>query len=129
VFNMNNGEEDSLHGAHACANFVPPSFLPVFTPPLDSHRVRRYRARTHQRGGATTWTDYEMPPWRGDTSWGLGSCLGFEVRSRTGRRGPVTGRVSCLWNDGPGGHGYQHFEEARAFLPEWVAVTKAANGC
>ncbi|KAI0301738.1 hypothetical protein B0F90DRAFT_1936153 [Multifurca ochricompacta] len=41
----------------------------------------------------------------------------------------IMGRVSCLWNDGPpGGARIPALEEARAFLPEWVAVTKASDG-
>jgi hypothetical protein len=31
VFNINNGEEDGLHGAHTCATFMHPSFLFIFT--------------------------------------------------------------------------------------------------
>jgi hypothetical protein len=37
-------------------------------------------------------------------------------------------RVSCFWNDGPGGAQIPALEEARRFLPEWVAISKAAGG-
>jgi hypothetical protein len=33
-----------------------------------------------------------------------------------------------LWNDGPGGARIPALEEARGFLPEWVAISKAADG-
>jgi hypothetical protein len=36
--------------------------------------------------------------------------------------------VSCVWNDGPVGALIRALEEARAFLPEWVAIRKATDG-
>jgi len=98
---------------------------------LDSHRIRRYRVRTHQKGGATAWTNYEMPQWRGThflALWGRAFGSRFEVELGVDGDGQVAGRVSCLWNDGPGGARIPALEEARAFLPEWVAITSITNG-
>ena len=58
-----------------------------------------------------------------------GSKFEVEVEIEPDKDGEViTGRVSCLWNDGPGGAQIPALEEARRFLPEWVAISKAADG-
>ncbi|KAH9959052.1 hypothetical protein BC827DRAFT_1215483 [Russula dissimulans] len=98
---------------------------------VDSHRIRRYRVRTHQEGDVTTWTNYEVSPWREThllSLWARAWGSRFEVELGIDGDGQVAGRVSCLWNDGPGGVRIPALEEARAFLPEWVAITKAADG-
>jgi hypothetical protein len=108
---------------------------------VDSHGVRRYRARTlpgdmakDRKGGeSTAWTVFEAPAEiKGIHVVGLwarawGSKFEVEVEVDDGE-GEIAGRVSCLWNDGRGGARIPALEEARGFLPEWVAVTKAADG-
>jgi len=72
-----------------------------------------------------------MPLWRGAhflRLWARAWDSRFEVELGVDGTGPVTGRVSCLWNDGPGGAQIPALEEAHAFFPEWVAVVKAADG-
>jgi hypothetical protein len=113
---------------------------------VDSHGIRRYRARTRLEGGRTeisasaptTWTAFEVPAekeihlltlWA--RAWGSKFQVELEVDpSKEGEDGQqkIAGRVSCLWNDGPGGAEIPALEEARGFLPEWVAISKAADG-
>ena len=108
---------------------------------VDSHRITRYRARTRPGGDETeisagvptAWTAFEIPTedihlvtlWA--RTWG--SKFEVEVEIEPDKDGEViAGRVSCLWNDGPGGAQIPGLEEARRFLPEWVAISKAADG-
>ena len=105
---------------------------------IDSHGIRRYRARTRPEGGAsapTTWTAFEVPAqevhlltlWA--RTWGEKFEVELDVDPDTDEEGGViAGRVSCWWNDGPGGAQIPALEEARGFLPEWVAISKAASG-
>lgn len=105
---------------------------------VDNHRIRRYRARTRQEGGAlTTWTAFEVPAekeihlltlWA--RAWGSKFDVEFDVDPDTDEKQIIAGRVSCFWNDGPGGAQIPALEEARRFLPEWVAISisKAADG-
>ena len=111
---------------------------------IDSHGIRRYRARTRSEEGAgassesTTWTVFEVPTERKGTHlltlWARGWGSKFEVEldvdvdGEGERQGEIAGRLSCLWNDGPGGARIPALEEARAFLPEWAGITKAADG-
>lgn len=109
---------------------------------VDSHKITRYRARTRREGDGTeisasvptTWTTFEVPTekdihlvklWA--RAWG--SKFEAEVEIDPDRDGEmIAGRVSCLWNDGPDGALIPALEEARGFLPEWVAISKAADG-
>lgn len=107
---------------------------------IDSHGIRRYRARTRPEHGAdessesTMWTVFEVPTERKGThlltlwarAWG--SRFEVELDVDMDGEGEIAGRLSCLWNDGPGGARIPALEEAHAFLPEWVAITKAADG-
>lgn len=110
---------------------------------VDSHGIRRYRARTRREGGTTeisggaptTWTAFEVPAekeihlltlWA--RAWGSKFDVEFDVDPDTEQKQIIAGRVSCLWNDGPGGAEIPALEEARGFLPEWVAISKAADG-
>jgi hypothetical protein len=112
---------------------------------VDSHGIRRYRARTRQEGGGressesssaqVAWSRFEVPA--GEevhllTLWARGWGSRFEVEldvdADAEAKEAITGRVSCLWNDGPGGARIPALEEARRFLPEWVAISKAADG-
>jgi len=111
---------------------------------IDSHGIRRYRARTRpeERAGesseSTRWTVFEVPTERKGThllalwarAWGsrFEVELDVDVDGEGERHGEIAGRLSCLWNDGPGGARIPALEEARAFLPEWVGITKAADG-
>jgi hypothetical protein len=108
---------------------------------VDGHVIRRYRARTlpgdearDSKGGeSTAWTIFEAPAeikgihvvrlW----ARGWGSKFEVELDVDDGK-GEIAGRLSCLWNDGRGGARIRALEEVRGFLPEWVAVTKAADG-
>ena len=110
---------------------------------VDNHGIRRYRARTRREGGTTeisagaptTWTTFEVPAekdihlltlWA--RTWGSKFDVEFDVDPDTKQKQIIAGRVSCLWNDGPGGAQIPALEEARRFLPEWVAISKAADG-
>ena len=109
---------------------------------VDNHRIRRYRARTRQGGTTeistgtpTTWTPFEVPAekeihllalWA--RGWGSKFDVEFDVDPDTEQEQNIAGRVSCMWNDGPGGAHIPALEEARGFLPEWAAVSKAADG-
>jgi hypothetical protein len=113
---------------------------------IDSHEIRRFRARTRPEDGAgessesTTWTGFEVPMERKGrhllTLWARAWGSRFEVELDVDREvdgegdglGEIFGRLSCLWNDGPGEARIPALEEARAFLPEWVGITKAADG-
>jgi hypothetical protein len=110
---------------------------------VDSHGIRRYRARTRAEGGTeinastpTPWTAFEVPGEKEIhllTLWARTWDTKFEVEvdvdPDTDEEGRIiAGRVSCLWNDGPGGAEIPVLEEARRFLPEWVAISKAAGG-
>ncbi|KAI9507743.1 hypothetical protein F5148DRAFT_1284822 [Russula earlei] len=101
---------------------------------VDNHGIKRYRARTRQEGDTDVpmaWTAYEVPAgqriplimlWA--RSWGSR----FEVELDFDAEWTIVGRVSCLWNDGPGGVRIPSLEEARGFLPEWVAISTASHG-
>jgi hypothetical protein len=110
---------------------------------VENHGIRRYRARTRREGGTTeisagaptTWTAFEVPAekeiylltlWT--RAWGSKFDVEFDVEPDTEIGEMIAGRVSCLWNDGPGGAQIPALEEARQFLPEWVAISKAAGG-
>ena len=110
---------------------------------VDNHRIRRYRARTRREGGTTetsseapmTWTVFEVPAekeihllmlWA--RAWGSKFDVEFDVDPDMEQGQIIAGRVSCFWNDGPGGAQIPALEEARRFLPEWVAISKAASG-
>jgi hypothetical protein len=109
---------------------------------VDNHRIRRYRARTREggtteisTGAPTTWTAFEVPAekeinlltlWA--RAWGSKFDVEFDVDPDTEQKQIIAGRVSCFWNDGPGGAQIPALEEARRFLPEWVAISKAADG-
>ena len=108
---------------------------------VDSHGIRRYRARTlpgdevkDSKGDeSTAWTVLEAPAeikgihvvglWA--RAWGSKFEVELDVDDAEGE---IAGRLSCLWNEGWGGARIPGLEEARGFLPEWVAVTKAADG-
>jgi hypothetical protein len=111
---------------------------------MDSHGIRRYRARTRQEGSGSEssaqapWSAFEVPA--GEeihllTLWARGWGSRFEVEldvdvdaDAEEVKEAIKGRVSCLWNDGPGGAQIPALEEARRFLPEWVAISTAAGG-
>jgi hypothetical protein len=111
---------------------------------VDSHTIRRYRARTRQElGGSEStessanvgWSAFEVPAgkeihlvtlWA--RAWGSRFEVELDVDASVDAREGILGRVSCLWNDGPGGALIPALEEARRFLPEWVAISKAADG-
>lgn len=107
---------------------------------VDNHRIRRYRARTRREGGTienapTTWTAFEVPAekeihlltlWA--RTWGSKFDVEFDVDPDEEQGEIIGGRISCFWNDGPGGVQIPALEEARGFLPEWVAISKAASG-
>ncbi len=110
---------------------------------IDNHGIKRYRAGTRQEGGTTkisanaptTWTAFEVPPekeihlltlWA--RAWGSKFQVELDVDPDKEEEQVIAGRVSCLWNDGPGGAQIPALEEARGFLPEWVAISKAADG-
>jgi hypothetical protein len=118
---------------------------------VDSHGIRRYRARTlpaddgsdSEGGKPMPWTSFEVPAeikranvlrlWA--RAWGSKFEVELDVDGDTEERGgegeghgEIAGRLSCLWNDGPGGARIPALEEAHGFLPSWVAITKAADG-
>lgn len=108
---------------------------------IESHRIRRYRARTHgdnsAGGTVASWTAFEVPAekeihllrlWA--RWWGSRFEVEVEVDADADadEEQQIEGRLSCLWNDGPGGALIPALEEARGFLPEWVSITKAADG-
>ena len=111
---------------------------------IDSHGIRRFRARTRPEDGAnessesTRWTAFEVPMERKGThlltlwarAWGsrFEVELDVDVDGEGERQEEIVDRLSCLRNDGPGEARIPALEEARAFLPEWVAITKAADG-
>jgi hypothetical protein len=84
---------------------------------VENYGIRRYRACTHQDGGTigisagapTTWTTFEVPTekeirlltlWA--RGWGSKFNVEFDVDPDTEQKQKTAGRVSCLWNDGPG---------------------------
>ena len=111
---------------------------------MDSHTIRRYRARTQQvmSGSESTessaneaWSAFEVPA--GDKihlltlwarEWGSRFEVELDIDAGADAQEVITGRVSCLWNDGPGGARIPALDEARRFLPEWVAISKATDG-
>ncbi|KAH8981758.1 hypothetical protein EDB86DRAFT_416246 [Lactarius hatsudake] len=106
---------------------------------VDSHSIQRYRARTIG-SPQMEWSAFDIPAskerdihllalWA--RSWDtkkFQADLELDAGFEEGEEEPIAGRVSCLWNDGPGGALIPALDEARAFLPEWVAVTKAGSG-
>jgi len=113
---------------------------------VDSHEIKRYHARTLPGEGASessepaVWTVFEVPAGKKGVHllmlWARAWGSRFEVEldvdadgeGERPRPGEIAGRLSCLWNDGPGGARIPGLEEARGFLPEWVAISKAADG-
>lgn len=106
---------------------------------VDSHSIHRYRARTIGNP-QMEWSTFDVPAsqerdihqltlWA--RSWDtkkFQADLELNAGFEEGEEEPIAGRVSCLWNDGPGGALIPSLDEARAFLPEWVAITKAGSG-
>jgi hypothetical protein len=106
---------------------------------VDSHSIKRYRARTIE-SPEVEWSTFDVPAskerdihvlrlWA--RSWDTKKFqaeLELDAADEDGADEPIAGSVSCLWNDGPGGALIPALEEARAFLPEWVAISKAADG-
>jgi hypothetical protein len=112
---------------------------------VDSHAIRRYRARTRQglswgekreSSANVAWSAFEVPPrveihlltlWT--RTWGSRFEVELDIdEGADGQGDGIMGRVSCLWNDGPGGAQIPALEEARTFLPEWVTTSKATDG-
>lgn len=106
---------------------------------VDSHSIKRYRARTIG-SPQVDWSTFDVPASKERnihllTLWARSwdtkkfqADLELDARNKEGAEEQIAGHVSCLWNDGPGGALIPALEEARAFLPEWVAITKAADG-
>ena len=106
---------------------------------VDSHSIKRYRARTIG-GPQVEWSTFDVPSSRGRdihllTLWARSwetkkfqAELELDALDEDGEEEPITGSVSCMWNDGSGGALIPALEEARAFLPEWVAITKVTDG-
>ena len=106
---------------------------------VDSHSIKRYRARTIGSPEAE-WSSFDVPASKDRaihllTLWARSwdtkkfqADLELDAGDEDGADEPIAGSVSCLWNDGPGGALIPALEEARAFLPEWVAITEAADG-
>ena len=106
---------------------------------VDSHSIKRYRARTIG-SPEVDWSSFNVPAskkrgihvlrlWA--RSWNkkrFQAELELDAGDEEDAEEPIAGSVSCLWNDGPGGALIPALDEARAFLPEWVAITKAADG-
>ncbi|KAF8262682.1 hypothetical protein EI94DRAFT_663412 [Lactarius quietus] len=106
---------------------------------IDSHSIKRYRARTIGKP-EVEWSTLDVPAskerdihlltlWA--RSWETNKFqadLELDALDEEGAEEPIAGRVSCSWNDGPGGALIPALEEARMFLPEWVAITKATDG-
>ncbi|KAI9445618.1 hypothetical protein BJY52DRAFT_1315924 [Lactarius psammicola] len=106
---------------------------------VDSHSIKRYRARSIG-SPQVEWSTFNVPAskkrdirllalW--SRSWDtkkFQADLELDATDEEGAEEPIAGRVSCLWNDGPGGALIPALEEARGFLPEWVAISKAASG-
>ncbi|KAI9441833.1 hypothetical protein H4582DRAFT_1420677 [Lactarius indigo] len=106
---------------------------------VDSHSIQRYRSRTIG-GPQMEWSTFDIPAskerdihllalWA--RSWDtkkFQTDLELDAGNEGGEDEPIAGRVSCLWNDGPGGALIPALDEARAFLPEWVAISKAGSG-
>ncbi|KAH9058214.1 hypothetical protein EDB87DRAFT_942850 [Lactarius vividus] len=106
---------------------------------VDSHSIQWYRARTIGNP-QMEWSTFDIPAskerdihqlalWA--RSWEtkkFEADVELDARNEEGDEGPIVGRVSCLWNDGPGGALISALDEARAFLPEWAAITNAASG-
>jgi hypothetical protein len=118
---------------------------------VDNHGIRRYRARARPEGDSgtdigatsapTTWTTFEVPAEKEVhllTLWARAWSSKFQVElevdpdkdgeGKGDGEQKIAGRVSCMWNDGPGGAEVPSLEEARGFLTEWVAISKAAAG-
>ncbi|KAI0264235.1 hypothetical protein BC834DRAFT_884353 [Gloeopeniophorella convolvens] len=98
-----------------------------------AHQIARFRART--AGGA--WSALlDVPDGTASrllTLWARAWDAAFEAELELAggdgdAEAPIEGRVACVWNDGPGGARLPALEEARAFLPEWVAITKMDDG-
>jgi len=106
---------------------------------VDSHSIKRYRART-VGDPEVDWSTLDVPASKERNihlltlwarSWEMKrfqADLELDSWDEEGADEPIAGSVSCVWNDGPGGALIPAFEEARAFLPEWVAISKATDG-
>lgn len=106
---------------------------------IESHSIKRCRARTIA-DQEVEWSALDIPASKERdihllTLWARSwetkkfqADLELDGDSEGAEEEPIAGRVSCLWNDGPGGALIPALEEARAFLPEWVAITKASDG-
>ena len=103
---------------------------------VDSHSIQRYRARTIA-DTEVEWSTLDIPAskvrdihlltlWA--RSWETKKFQAELELDALDEDIDIAGRVSCLWNDGPGGALIPSLEEARGFLPEWVAITKAKDG-
>jgi hypothetical protein len=107
---------------------------------VESHSIKRYRARTIA-DPEVEWSALDIPAseerdihlltlWA--RSWETKKFqvdIELDALDEEGaEEEQIVGRVSCSWNDGPGGALIPALEEARAFLPEWVAITKAKDG-
>ena len=103
---------------------------------VDSHSIKRYRARTVADPQVTL----DVPESKKKNihlltlwarSWETKMFqvdLELDALDEEGAEEPIAGSVSCMWNDGPGGALIPALEEARAFLPEWVAICKVTDG-
>jgi len=106
---------------------------------VNSHSIKRYRARTIE-SPQMEWSTFDVPASKDRDihllalwarSWDtkkFQADLELDAGNEESTEEPIAGRVSCLWNDGPGGALIPALEEARAFLPEWVAISKAGSG-
>ncbi|KAH9018391.1 hypothetical protein EDB85DRAFT_1873820 [Lactarius pseudohatsudake] len=106
---------------------------------VDSHSIHRYRARTIG-SPQMEWSTFDIPAskerdihvlalWA--RSWDtkkFEADVELDAGFEEGEEEPIAGRVSCSWNDGPGGALIPALDEARAFFPEWAAITNTASG-
>jgi hypothetical protein len=107
---------------------------------VESHSIKRYRART-TADPEVEWSALDIPASKERdihllTLWARSwESKKFQVDieldaldEEGAEEESIAGRVSCSWNDEPGGALIPALVEARAFLPEWVAITKATDG-
>ena len=103
---------------------------------VESHSILRYRART-VADTEVEWSTLDIPASKERNihlltlwarSWETKKFQADLELDALDEDIDIAGQVSCLWNDGPGGALIPALEEARAFLPEWVAITKAKDG-
>ncbi|KAN0137858.1 hypothetical protein V8E53_004342 [Lactarius tabidus] len=107
---------------------------------VESHSIKRYRART-TADPEVEWSALDIPASKERdihllTLWARSwEAKKFQadieldaLDEERAEEESIAGRVSCSWNDEPGGALIPALVEARAFLPEWVAITKATDG-